>query len=85
MMLPTLLFALAASQANGTDPFNAAVAAAQRSGSPTWLSWSVPSAAEGEACCWNSRDSRHERSCSLTGDNHGMNMSRRTAGPSTRL
>jgi hypothetical protein len=81
MMLPTLLFALAASQANGTDPLNAAVAAAQRSGSPTWLSWSVPSAAEGEACCWNSRDSRHERSCSLTGDNHGMNMSREDGGP----
>jgi len=76
MILPALLLVLAASQANAADPLTTAVAAAQRSGSPIWLSWRVPSATEGEACCWNSRDSRHERSCSLTSDNYGMNMSR---------
>ncbi len=81
MMLSTLLLVLVAAQPNTADPLTAAVAAAQRSNSPTWLSWSVPSATEGEACCWNSRDSRHERSCSLTSDNYGMNMSREDGAP----
>lgn len=81
MILPTLLLVLVASQANEADPLTAAVAAARASGSPVWLSWSVPSAAEGEACCFNRRDSRHERSCSLTSDNYGVNMSREDGSP----
>lgn len=81
MMLSILVLVLAASQANAADPITTAVAAARASGSPTWLSWSVPSTSEGEACCWNSRDSRHERSCSLNSDNYGMNMSRTSGAP----
>jgi HEAT repeat protein len=51
------------------------MAEAGRAGSSTWLSWSVPSAIDGHACCWNGRDSRHARTCSLRSDSYGMNVS----------
>jgi HEAT repeat protein len=81
MIFPALILALAASQANAADTLAASVAAAQRSGSPTWLSWTVPSMVDGNACCWNSRESRHSRTCSLESDNYGMNVGREDGTP----
>lgn len=75
MILPILLLTLAAPAPNAADPLAARVAAARKSGASTWLSWSVPSAADGNACCWDNRESRPAQSCSLASDRYGMNMS----------
>ena len=75
MILPALLLALAAPGANAADNLAARIAAAQKAGAPTWLSWSVPSAIDGNACCWDNRDSRQSQSCSLASNRYGMNMS----------
>jgi hypothetical protein len=72
MLVTALLIALAAPAA---DNLAAHVAAAQKSGSSTWLTWSVPSAIDGNACCWDNRDSRQAQSCSLASNSYGMNMS----------
>ena len=81
MILPTLLLALAASSANA-DTLADSVAAAQRSGTPTWLSWTIPSGIDGTACCWNNRESRNSRTCSLESESYGMNMSNEDGKPS---
>ena len=81
MIFPTLILALAASQATTADNLASSVAAAQRSGSTTWLSWTVPSTVDGSACCWNSRDSRHSRTCSLESESYGMNVGREDGMP----
>jgi hypothetical protein len=75
MMLAALLLTLAAPLASPADSLAARVAAAQRGGTPVWLAWSVPSASDGNACCWNGRDSRRNQTCTLAGDSYGMNMS----------
>lgn len=77
----TAILALAASPAAAADTLSATVAAAQRSGSTTWVSWTVPSTVDGNACCWNSRDSRHSRTCSLESDSYGMNVGREDGLP----
>jgi len=74
-LLPALLVALAAPGAHAADLLASRVAAAQKAGTPTWLSWSVPSAIDGNACCWNSRDSSRSQTCSLSSNSYGMNMS----------
>jgi len=81
MITSLLLLALTASKAPAADTLAAAVAAAQRSGTPTWVAWTVPSAAEGTACCGNDRASRPSQTCSLESDNYGMNMSREDGRP----
>ncbi len=78
------ILALAASQATAADTLATSVAAAQRSGSTTWLSWTVPSKVDGNACCWNSRDSRHSRTCSLENESYGMNVGREDGMPIDR-
>lgn len=80
MIFPTLILALAASSANA-DALSTSVAAAQRSGATTWLSWTVPATVDGNACCWNSRESRHSRTCSLESDSYGMNVGREDGMP----
>ncbi len=75
IILPALLLTLAAPGVNTADTLASRLAAAERAGGSTWLSWSVPSIADGVACCWNSRESRHSASCSLASDRYGMNMS----------
>ena len=72
MLVTALLIALAAPTA---DNLAARVAAAQNSGGSTWLSWSVPSAIDGNACCWDNRESRAAQTCSLSSNSYGMNMS----------
>ena len=72
MLVTAFLLALAAPAA---DNLAARVAAAQKSGTSTWVSWSVPSAIAGNACCWDNRDSRPSQTCSLAGNSYGMNMS----------
>ena len=58
------------------------VAAAQRAGQPTWLTWTVPSVEDGITCCWNGRGSRDFQSCSLASSSYSMNISRdRDEGP----
>ena len=74
-ILPVLLFILAAPAANAADTLAARAAAAQKSGASIWLTWSVPSATPGNACCWDNRDSRPSQSCSLASNSYGMNMS----------
>jgi len=76
-----ILALAAASPANAADTLATSVAAAQRSGSTTWVSWTVPSTADGNACCWNSRDSRHSNSCSLESEKYGMNVGREDGMP----
>lgn len=51
------------------------VANAARTGKASWLSWTVPSAVEGLACCWDDQESRETQTCSLGSDRYGMNMS----------
>jgi HEAT repeat protein len=72
MLITTLLIALSAPAA---DNLAASVAAARKTGASTWLSWSVPAAIDGNACCWDNRDSRPAQSCSLASSSYGMNMS----------
>jgi len=72
MLVTAFLLALAAPAA---DNLAARVAAAQKAGGSTWLSWSVPSAIDGNACCWDNRESRAAQTCSLAGNSYGMNMS----------
>jgi len=72
MILPALLLALASPAG---DSLASRVAAVQKSGTPVWLTWSVPSAIDGNACCWDNRDSRPSQSCSLSSNSYGMNMS----------
>jgi hypothetical protein len=74
MMLATLLLTLAAPLTSPVDTLAARVAAAQKAGTPVWLAWSVPSAADGHACCWNGRGSRRDQTCTLADDSYGMNM-----------
>ena len=83
MILSTLLLTLAVPAAAPADTLAARVAAAGRAGSSSWLAWTVPSAIDGNACCWNSRDSRRGRAgtCSLASDSYGMNMSDDEGGP----
>lgn len=79
MILPALLLAIASP---ASDPLATQVAAAQKAGSPAWVSWSVPSSIDGNACCWNGRGSRDAQSCSLASDSYGMNMSDDDGRPS---
>ena len=60
------------------DGLEARVQGAMRGGHATWLAWSVPSAADGVACCWDGRekDSRQPKTCSLSPESHGLNTSR---------
>ncbi len=74
-LLPFLLLALAPSTVGAID-LSSQVARAAEAGKPSWLTWSVPSAVDGMACCWDGKDSRNEQSCPLAGDRYGMNMSR---------
>jgi HEAT repeat protein len=81
MIIPALILAVVASPSGAADTLARSAAAAQRSGSITWLSWTVPSIADGHACCWNHRDSRNSGTCSLEGDGYGMNMGRENGMP----
>ncbi|MBX7183606.1 MAG: HEAT repeat domain-containing protein [Vicinamibacteria bacterium] len=72
MLVTALVIALAAPAA---DDLASTMAAARKSGASTWLSWSVPSATDGNACCWDNRESRAANSCSLASNSYGMNMS----------
>jgi hypothetical protein len=74
MLVTVLLVALATPAAPAGEDLAARVAAARKSGAPTWLSWSVPSAIDGAACCGDNRDSRQSHSCSLASNGYGMNM-----------
>jgi HEAT repeat protein len=81
MLVTALVIALAAPAA---DNLASTMAAARNSRASTWLSWSVPSAIDGNACCWDNRESRATNSCSLASNSYGMNMSSdegRTADP----
>lgn len=77
----TAILVLTASQAAAADTLAPAVATAQRSGATTWVSWTVPATMDGNACCWNSRDSRHSPTCSLESDRYGMNVGREDGLP----
>lgn len=79
MLVTAMLITLAAPAA---DNLAARVAAAQKSGASTWLTWSAPSAIDGNACCWDNRDSRQAQSCSLASNSYGMNMSSDDGRPS---
>ena len=70
-----ILLALTVPHADA-DTLASRVAAAQRAGRPTWLSWTVPSVKDGITCCFDGNDSRNSQSCSLLSDRSGMNMSR---------
>lgn len=74
-LLPALLLALA-SPAVYADGLADQVAGALKSGKNTWLAWTVPSAADGVACCWNGKDKGGPQSCSLSTESHGLNTSR---------
>src|SRR5947207_2098077 len=73
MLITALLIAFAGPPA--ADNIAARVGAAKQAGTPVWLTWSVPSAIDGNACCWDNRESRQTQSCSLTSNSYGMNMS----------
>lgn len=58
----------------------ARVAAVKASGTPAWLSWSVPSGIDGYACCWDGRNGRGRADggvCRLSTESFGMNRSDR--------
>jgi hypothetical protein len=74
-LLPAFVLALSAPSAHA-DGLSSQVADAVKAGKSAWLSWAVPSAVDGLACCANGRESRDAQTCSLASDNHGMNMSR---------
>ena len=80
MILPALILALATS-ASAADTIVARATALEKAGTPTWLIWTVPSTIDGTACCWDGRDSRRSRSCSLTSESYGMNMSNADGRP----
>ena len=75
IILPALLLAIAAPEASVAQDLAGRIASAQKSGGSSWVSWSVPSAIDGNACCWNDRESRASQTCSLTSNSYGMNMS----------
>ncbi|MBK5255148.1 MAG: HEAT repeat domain-containing protein [Vicinamibacteria bacterium] len=75
VILPALLLVLASPSANAED-LSSQVERAVKAGTSTWLTWRVPSAADGIACCWNGKGSGESKTCSLESDSYGMNMSR---------
>lgn len=92
MFLETTLAAvtvLSAAQASTPSPsLSAEAGKIKASGGAAWLAWSVPSAIEGVACCWDGRVKNGEaergsrRSCSLSGTSFGMNLSTDDGRPS---
>jgi HEAT repeat protein len=74
-LFPALLLGAFASHAGAADNLASRINAAKQTGTPVWLTWSVPSAIDGNACCWDNRESRSSQSCSLSSNSYGTNMS----------
>jgi hypothetical protein len=79
-LIAGLAFGLVTAPANA-DSLNERIAAAQKAGSPTWITWSAPSAVDTVACCWSGRNSNRSGTCSLAGTSYGMNFSHEKGAP----
>jgi HEAT repeat protein len=71
-LVPALLLSIVASTGRADD-LSSLVANAAKTGGSAWLAWTVPSAVDGVACCWNGKGSHDSQTCSLTSDHYGMN------------